>query len=217
MSETAPSDDAHATGPDPPADGSPPPFVPGEASCAEKLKKSWWTRTSSYRMGEGQFGLSAMLGLTVAVAVLFSVAGISGMGFLGFFVFLWIVAYLFGPFVIFLVLVLCPGVNPRNRRWVAAVVAVPLLLSASAFAAEIPVAPRDLFAYVFNALTLMLGTLVCAWGPQTLWLWVLFSWRPIGELPRRRKPAVPAARRRPERVELDRQQPQPEPPNGGIP
>jgi len=148
-------------------------------SFAEQLKRSWWTRTSSQRMGRQQFSLSWMLGLTVAVAVLFSFASWSGVGFAGFFLGLWMIALVFGPFVVFLILLLCPWIEPRHRKWVALVIGLLLLFSIPFFPVTIRGRPVWTSCSFIELIGIMGGTLLCAWGPQVLWLWIIFSWRPI--------------------------------------
>ena len=181
MDEVPTQSDGTTEDSDPPDDPTRPfPALADNTSFADQLKGSWWTRTSSQRMGRQQFSLSWMLGLTVAVAVLFSFASWSGVGFAWFFLGLWLIALIFGPFVIFLVLLLCPWIEPRHRKWVALAIGLLLLFSIPLFPGLMDFRTASAFYEdLGNLLGMMGGTLLCAWGPQVLLLWIIFSWRPI--------------------------------------
>jgi len=205
MDEVPPQSDGTAEGRDP-SDNAMPDLaaLTDTTSFAEQLKKSWWTRTSAQRMGRQQFSLSWMLGLTVGVAVLFSFASWSGIGFAGFFLGLWLIALIFGPFVIFLVLLLCPWIEPRHRKWVALAIGLLLLFSIPFFPGLMDF--RTALAFyrdLANLLGIMGGTLLCAWAPQVLWLWIIFSWRPIRGLANSTNPSGRPVEEAPDAFDFD--------------
>ena len=150
--------------------------VDNSSSYAEQLKKSWWTRTSTHRMGGRQFGMAGMLGLMTAVAVVLSYAKWLDFGYGPFFGFVWMIASIFAPFVVFLILIFFPGIARKNRKWVATFVAMAALLPPTVL---LMIDPPPGFGRTAELFSIAVGIVLCAWLPQILWLWILFSWRPI--------------------------------------
>jgi len=156
--------------------------VVDNGSYAEQLRKSWWTRTSSYRMGGQQFGMAGMLGLMTATAIVLSFARWVGFGF--FFAMLWMIGTIFAPFVVFLIAIFFPGISRRNRIGIGVAVGLAALLPAGVL---IVMDSRPGSTPIEALFSWGLGLVLCAWLPQILWLRILFSWRPV----RRASPAPP--------------------------
>jgi len=148
--------------------------VVDNSSYAEQLKKSWWTRTSSHRMGGRQFGMAGMLGLMTAAAILLSFAQWVGFGF--FFAMLWMIGTIFAPFVVFLILLFFPGIDRRIRIGVGVAVGLAALVPAGVLIVIDSPPGRSPVEALFS---MGFGLVLCAWVPQILWLRILFAWRPI--------------------------------------